>query len=404
MKKIILLFLVVSLLGCSSDDSENGNSSGPANLVVNVGPFEMEGVTISWTLSGGGGDVLYRIVLNDIVLEEAYAGTSYTFEAPENRKVHTGVVYAISESGDDTFAEFRFNTHESEIWYGDLSIQGQYLLDNINPNLKLVTGRLYISGGAQDLSNLSSLEGIQELRISSDIITNLDGLQSLSFFLTETGLGEIYINLPNLTDASGLSNISSKVSILTLINADLLQDLSGFGVADGGMLKLRYSEVSSLNGFSNATRMRNLSIIDCDNLTSLEGLNLFDEMGLVKLHYNDNLTSLEGLNQVTNIGELWIQYLPSITDLQGLDNFSVMGDTFRVEDCDQLQSLDGTALMSSTVIDPFIRVYGNQSLTDFCGLTNLFTNLDPNEVSLNIFNNAYNPNYSMIVSPTECSQ
>ncbi|MCW5519326.1 hypothetical protein J1N09_05715 [Aureitalea sp. L0-47] len=403
MRNILLALLTLVFLGCASDDSSNGNSSGVASLVVDVGQFELDGVTINWTVSGGAGDVLYRIVLNDVVLEEAYSGTTYTFESPENQKVHLGVIYAISENGDDTFAEFRFNTHDSKIWYGDLNIQGQYLLDNINPNLEVVTGRLSIYESAEDLSNLSSLEGIKELRISSDIINDISALQNLSYFLTDTGVGEIYINMPNLTDAGALSNISSKVSILTLINANSLQDLTGFGVADGGMLKMRYSDISSFSGFSNATRVRNLSLYGLPNLTSLDGLNLFDEMGLVKLHVMNNLSSLDGLNQVTNIGEFWILNLPSIVDLQGLDNLAVIGDAFRIEYCDQLESLDGATLMSSTDSNPFIGIYSNQSLTDFCGLSNLLINLD-GAADLWISNNAYNPSYSMIVSPTECRQ
>ena len=392
MNKTLLIIVTLFAIACNKDDES-------VKLTVTVQPIESLDVTISWNLEGGDGQTLYRIVFNDETIEDGFNGTQYTFTGIENYTNYSGVVFAISENGDDTFANFNFTT-KGDIWYGDRSISRPYEVENFN--LKVVTGRLQI-WGVDDLSSFSSLEQVGALEIRNSEASSLQGLHNISTFTSTTGAVKIK-DCPNLTDVSALSNVASQMISVDINDAPSLSDLTGLGLQNNGNLILVDCNVSSLQVFGNLTQLKRLRLIGLENLSSLAPFNLSGDMLVLILDDLPSLTNLNDLNSIESFEYFELNDL-DITSLQGLDSWSAV-NYLRIFRCDQLENLDGTSLNTGFDVDsrkPRLSIWNNPNLTDLCGFRTLALNVDFGNF-YQVSANAYNPNEAQLESETGCRQ
>jgi hypothetical protein len=166
-----------------------------------------------------------------------------------------------------------------------------------------------------------------------------------------------------------------------------------------------------------------LHVIFTNNLTNLQGLESLSKVTGLLFTGNKALidfTGLEGITELTNFGDpeeqcLYIYENNSLESLDGLNNLTKIGTPNEsvigivIYANDNLQNLDGFSNLEN--VNGFIQIgtnpaviappQGNNSLTDFCGLQNLFTNGVFEGVGINF--NAYNPTVQDIINGN-CSQ
>lgn len=271
-----------------------------------------------------------------------------------------------------------------------------------------------------------------DVKIVGDDISNLDSLLQLTYI--KGGLkigGSLYIPNPNLADISGLSNLDSIGSHLSIISNPLLQNLDGLSSLNsiGGSLNvLNNTSLSSIDGLQNVDPQTidqlgisyNPLLSNCDVSTicnylsspngkvtiynNAEGCDSPAEIAencgiqLTCLPYGDYyFTKQSQLDNFladygvcdTIFGNIYVRG-EDITDLSGLTNVKTIVGTLSVSGNPRLKSLDGLENLSTVLYYLAIGGFGapfgeteNDSLTDLTALTNL-TNV---HLSLVIGNN-----------------
>ncbi|MEL6810636.1 MAG: hypothetical protein AAFP76_04830 [Bacteroidota bacterium] len=446
MKKIALFCIVLFSISCSNDDQDT------AALTVTVQPIESLQVTINWTFTGGNGQTLYRVLLNDVVYEEAFSGTQYTFEI-QNETAYNGVIYAISENGDETFATFNFTTVGSEIWYGDAKIFLGFQSENYP--YRIVTGTFTITGDWNHISDLAGLEEVGNLHIRNvQNTTNLNGLSHLRFY--NDNFGRIRIEECNdLTDVSAITQLKPFTGTIYLSENLSLNNLNGLSVVNNGNVTIIDMPLTDLSTLQTGTILNVLDLTGLPNLTSLNGLqnvqqitksitlnnlpitnldglgNLssYGQLRLISLaNLNSlealqgatmleaplslidlpNLTSLDGLEGVRNIKtSLSLTQIPNLTDINALLNVETFRATkssstfsrfnFNIGNCNSLQNLDAFQNVRYVGENPTREQFGltiiqNDQLSNFCGFRNYVNSIPTGAIFLwSIYGNLYNP-------------
>lgn len=423
MKKLLLIGVFLPLfLACSSDDSDSGNSP---TLEVTVDPINSLNVTVRWTYSGQGSTV-YRILLNDEVIEENYSGNQYTFQIA-NETAYQGTIFAIAQNDEETFQNFSFSTVGNDTWYGPL----HYSPLESTPELpyRIVTGELTLKGNINTiLPKIQNLEEVGSLRLDDvDGMTSLEPFSNLKFHNSEGWVVVTHCN--DITSLSGLQNMNGHVSGLSLFQCPNINDVSGVQFAD--MVSIVFNGLPNLTSFSGLNPPQNLKLLriknmgnletlqgleniqlvedlleitNLDNITSLQGFENVQQVGgELELIGNDNLTNINALGSLTDIGGLYIQLQPELTSLAGLENIQTIRNQFYlintgitsletltncsrfvantetnkfsilIEDNDSLTSLNG---LENVTFDPngstsgycFIEIKFNNQLADFCGI------------------------------------
>ena len=167
-----------------------------------------------------------------------------------------------------------------------------------------------------------------------------------------------------------------------------------------GLLRISANNLERLNGLENVASVNALLITYCNQLTDLEGLNSLVSIGgddswfqTLDIHSNENLVSLNGLNNLTTIGqESFITFIriagnPELQNLDPLSNLEIILGEFHFETTIYVHcgpTCDG--------------IRGNVSLSDFCGIQNLFNNGTFDEDFITIMLNAYNPTPQDIIN------
>jgi len=213
----------------------------------------------------------------------------------------------------------------------------------------------------------------------------------------------------DITDLTPLSNITS-VHTLSISNNPLLSNLNGLNyithidgynegspyalVIDNNMVLI---DVSSLMNMSNSGYMEGLLIINNPLLTSLNGLQGFNNsLAGITCSNNDSLINLEGLNNITDTDDFTIYDNDSLLNLNGLDSFEAGGilisnnlsfqnligitnsyqsGRFALYNNPSLSSLQG---IEQILIFTGITLEGNNSLTDISAISSVS--------NINIFN------------------
>ncbi|MGV6832730.1 MAG: hypothetical protein ACWA5P_14355 [bacterium] len=286
-----------------------------------------------------------------------------------------------------------------------LYITNSPLVSSLLPlsNLTLVSDRLEISG----MENLTSLQGFNSLISIGSLI--LDGNHNL-------------VTLQSLNSLTSLNN-------LEIANSSELQSLEVFSsLTSLNRLEIRSNDnISTLQGLHNLNDVSVIQISSNDQLESISALSNITNAYSINISSNPNLQFLDGLNQVTNISNNLSISNSNFQTLDGLNQLNYVGENLRIWANQNLQSLEG---LSSLTYANHIEIWdnqnlinlngleqldfsnslliggeatngGNQSLTDFCALQNLFINGTYSEVDF--INNAYNPTVQDIIDGN-CSQ
>ena len=322
---------------------------------------------------------------------------------------------------------------------GALNIFSNKMLTSLN-GLEGIT-QVYSLAIAQNLS-LISISGLSNLEIISgsgapnngndgpgihiwenDAITTLDGLEKITII----GSLEISKN-PSLISIQGLKNINSSFDGIDLYDNNLLTTLDGFNSLTniGTYCRIGFnSKLSSIEALKNVKSIGgSLFISNNNSLTSLQGLNNINSVNQIFIESNLMLNSLVGLPNLSTIadglsingnntivdlhgiegsslsGRLGIQGNSNLTTLSQLNNLTKIGGNTSIINNNKITSLVG--LENLIFIDGWLEIAGNEQLTDFCPLTNLFINGTITDYSI-IDSNAYNPSNNDLMSGI-CSQ
>jgi len=299
----------------------------------------------------------------------------------------TGLENLTSIGGDMIFS---FNPSLGSFFGMDnLTSVGSTLLIMYNESLASFSG----------IDNLTSVGSTLTIQNNQSLVT-LQGLNSL----TTIGLHFNIISNDSLTTFSGLTNLLSIGEFLNISSNDSLTSLIGMNsiTSISGILIGENTALNSILALENITSTGDLYLGKNDVLTSLEGINNITNItGTLTLKSINTFTDLQGFEGLTNIdGSLIITDSNSFTSLQGLSNLTSIGGTLAISNCSSLSNLNGLENLTSCIGTTNIGMISdytpapNPNLSDFCALTNLFTNGTYSNV--NIVNNQYNPTVANI--------
>ncbi len=338
---------------------------------------------------------------------------------------------------------------EDNIFEGDAILLSQQEVDDFGANnYTKVTGSLMI-GEENSITDISTLVPLQTLRtINRDLLIinnpNLTTTEGLNVHSIDGRLG-IAIN-SSLEKLDGFNNLTS-VFDLILSNNNALWDLSGLSqlVAINDKLEIfSCPMIPNLNWLSNLTTIGNsLYIRYCTSMTDIDGLsnlknitgqyrffllshntalknlnglrNLNTTIFRLELGYNLSLLNIEGLENINVTNTLSIHDNPILTTLTGVESITKLSDELFINDNNSLIDIEG---LNNIVMAKEIHLYrngslssleglnnlssnwktdiqGNNQLTDFCALRNLFLTAPPTVYYAAY--NAYNPTKQDII-------
>jgi hypothetical protein len=234
-----------------------------------------------------------------------------------------------------------------------------------------------IDSFADDFPDCTLLSGIT---ISGPDITDLSGLSQI----TEITQSVTVQDNPLLVSMDGLSTIDFILfGSLTVVNNPALERISAFtGTANMRQITIGdnpvLTDLSGLSGISTLTE--NLVIRDNASLANLNGLENMQEVGIsFRIERNpalENLLALTGLQGP--VGRLAINDNDLLVDLQGLENLVIVDDVgFNIFNNDNLQSLNGLQNVTSDGVSDFsvMTMLNNSSLNDISAINNWDSNL-----------------------------
>lgn len=209
--------------------------------------------------------------------------------------------------------------------YGNYYIKSQYDADHFNidyPGCSQLNGRLWIEG--DDITNLSGLINITSIEgsltlYSNDLLQDFTGLDSLHTIghRFEVGWWEGEGN-PSLRNFHGLENLTSVGEIVNILFNSSLQSMQGLNNLNnvafqvnitGNDLLVSLDGLNGLDSVSNSVSVSgNISLNDISALMNLRHTEFLD------IGYNNNLTSLHGIDSVNVVYGISIHNNPLLDD------------------------------------------------------------------------------------------
>lgn len=268
---------------------------------------------------------------------------------------------------------------------GSLTISQNSALSNLDglSNLQTV-GSLEIFDNAalehiDALSAITSAGGVSILLNPS--LVNLDGLSGI----TEVESG-FWIGLPpvppypflgnkNLTDISGLENLTRIGGTLVIAFNDSLKDLTGLhNLREANELEIRTNELlTDLSGLSGLKQLSSLRIRG-GSLESLNGLQgVQGKLEYLQIGNIEKLKNIDALRGITGVTQNLAIYRTGIKDVDGLTGLGDVGD-IEISGNPDLDNLDGLSNVKQVgEIDSFgagllLRIADNASLQNIDGL------------------------------------
>lgn len=195
---------------------------------------------------------------------------------------------------------------------------------------------------------------------------------------------DIEINGTDITNLSGLSNITSIGGDLWIHSNSQLQSLSGLenvSSIEGKLWIIDNDAITNLIGLDNLSSVEgDLVISQNDNLQNLVGLGSLTSISqsLIIGGYEfgneydgiDNLGSLSGINNLESIGaDFVIQWNSSLVNFSGLENLLTIGGNFQLEECYALENFTGLEGLISIGGEMYLQE--NFALKSLSGLENL---------------------------------
>jgi hypothetical protein len=400
--------LTINIYGKCSDDILYSQSIGPytsdTSIEVSVPslPSELIMSTLTGTINNCSANPLtngYMLLFNENssspsaydVISITDGVLNYEF-AYCNGETYTSIIYDLDTN--QSSAVFMVTLEPETTDFGTVSVCGNQVGGTLDSNGEIITLE------TQEQINAFGLQGYSKINGSFFIRENLaNGGSSIVSLAPLSSLTEVnnefnsYFNIwsnQSLNSLTGLENLTKVNGVLEIYNNDLLTSLIGLEnlTTVGNHLKIQGNEaLQTITQLANLTTANhNLEIIDNPSLNSLEGL--------------------EGITVVP--GDLYIRWNDDLTSLNGLNNLTIVSYHIKISQNDLLTSLDGLENLISTGSNSSINIgvdgsdiIPNYSLTDFCALTNLFTNGTYGFVEID--HNAYNPTVQDIIDGN-CSQ
>ena len=177
-----------------------------------------------------------------------------------------------------------------------------------------------------------------------------------------------------ITDLSGLAQVTQIESYLLIGNNDALTSLSGLDniITVGGYLSIQYTKLTSLDGLDNLETIgQYLQIVHNTDIININSLGKLNAIGSnLQIHSNFSLVNLSGLESLTTIPSYCsIANHTNMTSLEGLDNITSIGGYFYL--FSNVALADLSALNKLTSISGYLHIGVNLALTDLSGLDNL---------------------------------
>ena len=236
-----------------------------------------------------------------------------------------------------------------------------------------------------DLSPLSKLRQINRLSVKDNThLENLDGLDNLNFIFNSVSI-DGNLALENIDALRGVTSPLNSISITEnnkLLSIDGLigipelirpptgnSNLPYLGIIENEMLQ----NINGLRGIEQVESHTRITIKESNNITHLNGLeNIRGTIGSLEIGFLPRLTNIQGVIGIDRLdGELAILNCDALANFNGLSNVSYIGSDIRFFFNDAVQNLD--ALSNLNEVDGSFQIINN-SLSDFCGLQNLFEN------------------------------
>ncbi|EPR68248.1 hypothetical protein ADICYQ_2718 [Cyclobacterium qasimii M12-11B] len=240
------------------------------------------------------------------------------------------------------------------------TLEGLSLSDNQSLNLTIA-----------DNPSLLNLYGLEEIKKLGSVFINhnaklinfkgLDQVQEIDYMEVTDNDAQISFE--------GLYNVRH-IGSLEIKGIDIVNFEDFRNVETIGSLRLTYMyDLMDFTGFTGA--VTSSLDLDSNNLTSLKGLRVADEMQFLTLYGN---TSLRDIKELTNLKKI-------------KRRLNIIGNT-------NLPTLEGLENLISVDLSSNIEIANNDWLTDYCALSKLVNEGTHPEITIN--NNGYNPTLEQI--------
>ena len=270
-------------------------------------------------------------------------------------------VGSIELNSQDAVNEFGKNNYEIIVGYLKIRDTTGTSITSLKPlySIKEIGNTLYIhlTRKLDSLEGLNNLTSVGSIDFQSNYgIKNLNALKNLKTIKTYFTLS----NSPNLNSIDGISQLESKT----------LQSVSIYGC-----------NISDLRAFKNVEIIVSLSLNNCYNLKTLDGLENLTMISRFQIN-NVSLVSLSGLSMLKTINTSFsIESCSQLTTLNGIDNLQIIGDIYNN--------------FSNSLF-----IYNNSLLSDFCALKPFFLN-NGSTTTILIDKNLSNPTPEEIINSCE---
>lgn len=300
------------------------------------------------------------------------------------------------------------------VFEGDVTLNTQEEVDTFGLfGYQEITGNLLINDFQDEIISLIPLHTLQVIGggLRLERLANLESLEGLDNITSVSGA--LYLTLwGEFTTLEMLSGISSEVESIEIVFSFWLESLDGLEniqIASGGNLTIEgndsLTDLSALDGnipevlgtFRLAPRYPGCS--SCTGVppvyqpfTSLSFLSTVQEIFLLRLKGFQG-ESFDGVQNIQTATLVSVFECPNITDLVPMSAMTGNVERFFIGVNEQLTTLDGLDGILS--ISDNLNIVGNNTLTDYCALTNSLTNQTPEEFVLS--SNAFNPTLQDII-------
>nr|WP_295924009.1 hypothetical protein [uncultured Dyadobacter sp.] len=213
-----------------------------------------------------------------------------------------------------------------------------------------------------DYPNCTALPG--QLHISGADITDLSGLSQI------TSAGSAIIMETGIQNLTGLENLITLQGGYQILENQALTSLTGLGDVNELWISLTQNNaLTNLTGMEHFTSINSLSVSDNSSLTSLKGLdNLTTVTRVLDISSGSQFADLKGIEKLTDVGDLWLQNVHSLADISALANLTMITGWLYIRNCDLITDLNGLSKVEEI---GELALEFNQSLTSLTGMTSL---------------------------------
>jgi len=279
-----------------------------------------------------------------------------------------------------------------------------------SPNIQNVDGlknlnKIGNSFAIEQNSNLLEINGFDNLEtigVAFSIYSNIN-LKKISGFrnlkrTADTGVNIFNANFdisfnPNLIEINGFDRIESATSLHIRENVNLAKLIGFNNLTETGEFTLASNPLNQINAFNKLEKINGDFTFWGTNLTTMENFsNLQTINGRFWIDYNHQLVNLNGLQNLTSIlDELRIGYFEGNANLENIEGLIGLKSALRIhfQYNHSLKSLDGLNNLMENIYE--IEIHSNESLNDFCAITDLVKKVTLNNGNISIFRNLFNP-------------